>query len=224
MDITARLQHPGWMGVVLPLLLAIGATFSPDKVRASLLICAIAAATWTFHRTEYASKKLSRTLLAGAAFLILAAIIFLAGRKFDQSAQLVPTATTVQQPSVAVRVGKNGKWNSLDDTVYGPNGRAIENQGEINSKGLQLNPPNPVNRPPRPETAIIERISELYGESYDVRNSEDLQKWNAKVEKYLRVNCGTEVTTEFLAQHSLFEKRKVLYRYNEHLIQQAASH
>jgi len=42
---------------------------------------------------------------------------------------------------VAVRVEKGGKWISTDDTVYGSDGRAIENKGEINSRGLRVNPP-----------------------------------------------------------------------------------
>jgi hypothetical protein len=37
---------------------------------------------------------------------------------------------------VVVQVEKGAKWISTNDTIYAPNGKAIENKGEITSKGM----------------------------------------------------------------------------------------
>jgi len=52
----------------------------------------------------------------------------------------------IPQPSsneaVTVKVEKGAKWISTNDKVYAINGAtAIDNQGDISSKGLQVNPP-----------------------------------------------------------------------------------
>jgi hypothetical protein len=79
----AKLKHPAWVGIVLPIVLAIGATFSPEVLRALLLVAAVVAATWTFHKTEYASGKMRYTALALGVFLIFGIGIFFAGRALD---------------------------------------------------------------------------------------------------------------------------------------------
>jgi hypothetical protein len=97
MHIINRLKHPSWVGIVLPLALAIGSTFSPAGLRATLLVLAVMAATWTFHYTELGGKKLKRTAPVGLALAVLALLIFLMGRRFDQSARGIPTAENQQQ-------------------------------------------------------------------------------------------------------------------------------
>jgi hypothetical protein len=91
MQIVNRLAHPGWVGVVLPILLAVGATFSPDAIRGLLLLSAIVAATWTFHKTGYAGQSFKKTGVAFAVFLFIAIGIFTGGHILDvRSRALAP--------------------------------------------------------------------------------------------------------------------------------------
>ncbi len=52
------------------------------------------------------------------------------------SSQSSPT-----QGHVGVHVGRGATWISTDDKVYEPDGIGVENEGEIISKDLQVNPP-----------------------------------------------------------------------------------
>src|SRR5262245_34863821 len=97
----SQLKHPGWLGVVLPIALAIGSTFTPQTVRGLLLLAAVAAATATFHRTEYGARKFRRSAVAMAVFLTVAVLIFVVGYMFD--ARSKPSQSPIQ---VAVRSGE----------------------------------------------------------------------------------------------------------------------
>ena len=77
------LAHPGWVGVVLPLALAVGSTFSPDVIRGVLLIAAVIGATWTFHRTAFAGGSLKRTGIASLVLLVAALGVFALGHALD---------------------------------------------------------------------------------------------------------------------------------------------
>ncbi len=71
------------IGVVFPLALAIGSTFSPQIIRGLLLVLAVAAATWTFHRTEFAAERSIFTGIAFVVFLMVACGVWFAGRTMD---------------------------------------------------------------------------------------------------------------------------------------------
>jgi hypothetical protein len=86
MDLT-KLKHPGWVGVVLPLALAIGSTLTPGTVRVWLLVAAVVAAIWIFHTTEFASRNLRKTLPAAGILLAIAVALFFVGRAFDSHAR-----------------------------------------------------------------------------------------------------------------------------------------
>jgi hypothetical protein len=103
MQLLEKLQHPGWVGVVLPFALAIGSTFTPGTVRVLLLLGAIAAATWVFYNTKLGAKSIGRTSVSFFVFLLVAGVVFFEGRRFDAS-QVSPTQVTVtkvpeQQPA-----------------------------------------------------------------------------------------------------------------------------
>jgi hypothetical protein len=83
--IVSRFQHPGWVGVFLPLILAIGSTFTPGGLRVVLLVGAVVAATWIFHCTEYAGRSPKKTGPFFCFLLLIAICIFFLGRRFDAS-------------------------------------------------------------------------------------------------------------------------------------------
>lgn len=102
MDFT-RLRHAAWTGVVLPLALAVVATFSPDLVRGGLLIAAIITATLTFFNTEFAARRIWPTLIACGVFAALANAVFIAGHVLDARAKTAEHARNVppgQAPSL----------------------------------------------------------------------------------------------------------------------------
>jgi hypothetical protein len=86
----SRLKHPAWTGVVLPMVLAIGSTFSPDALRVILLVTAVIATTWTFYVTEYGGRKFKKTALVAAGSIIAALAIFAGGHTFDAKAKVIP--------------------------------------------------------------------------------------------------------------------------------------
>lgn len=103
----AKLQHPGWWGLVVPIGLAIGSTFTPGTVRSILLILMIGAVGWTIHNTEFGAKRWKVTGLAAGICAILAVLIFFLGRAMDarqkpkeQSARVMP-APGPSPPTVA---------------------------------------------------------------------------------------------------------------------------
>lgn len=80
---TKSLGHPWWVGVVLPLVLATAATFTPDVIRGILLVFAVAASTITFGKTEFANR---RPFVISLAFIVFAAVAvgaFLGGHALD---------------------------------------------------------------------------------------------------------------------------------------------
>jgi hypothetical protein len=95
MGFSDRLQHPGWVGVILPLVLTIGSTFTPGKLRAALLVVAVISATWVFSRTPLGRERLWRPIVAFCVFLIIALGIFIVGQRFDSPA---PNTVAVQLP------------------------------------------------------------------------------------------------------------------------------
>lgn len=158
MHIIKQLQHPGWVGVVLPLLLAIASTFTPATLRAILLVLAVTAATWTFHYTELGGKKLKRTITAGLVLTALASLVFIMGRRSDQSARTVPApspqvTTTPVQPAPQPETGGIIRNNKLHDSGgFGlvnkePKSTIEGNDVYRNKQGGILNDPPPPKKP-----------------------------------------------------------------------------
>ena len=119
MGIANRLQHPGWAEILLPIALAIGSTFSPRPLRFVLLISGVAAATWIFHTTKYAGRKLYKTIPAAAVFLVIATIVFWVGRTTE--AKTPPTNPSIQQPQSATSHPDNlgpPTWLYVLSTVF----------------------------------------------------------------------------------------------------------
>jgi hypothetical protein len=67
----------------MPIVLAVGSTFSPDALRVVLLIAAVVAATWTFRRTEFSGTGLARTIVACLLFAVFALGVFVLGHVLD---------------------------------------------------------------------------------------------------------------------------------------------
>jgi hypothetical protein len=150
MGISARLQHPGWLGLIVPLILAIGSTFSPSSLRVILLVAAVVAATWVFHKTEYADGKLSKTIPAAFTFLFIASVIFLVGHRFDtritsgtappQSSSPPPPPTINQPtPTVAQNTDTSRKENKKPD-IKKPTPISPSNQEQSGKDNVQTGP------------------------------------------------------------------------------------
>jgi hypothetical protein len=109
MGIGRRVQHPGWVGLILPLLLTIGSTFAAGALRVTLLIAAVIAATWVFSRTEIGTGKAWKSVVAFCVFVVIALGIFVLGRRFDASRSYhnvaqnsPPSSQEPQQPPPSV--------------------------------------------------------------------------------------------------------------------------
>jgi len=96
---TTKFRHPAWGVVVLPLALAVGATFTPEVIRGLLLIAAVIAATWTFYKTEFANRRKKHTAVAGFLFLLVAGLVFILGHSLDSSAKAAQTKKEALLPS-----------------------------------------------------------------------------------------------------------------------------
>jgi hypothetical protein len=98
MLVLTKLKHPAWTGVILPLALAVGATFSPDILRVVLLPAMVLAITWTFYLTEFGRRNFKKTALVGVGSIVLAFAIFAGGRILDErAARPAPIAPTIDQ-------------------------------------------------------------------------------------------------------------------------------
>jgi len=98
---SSDLRHPAWRGVVLPLILAIGSTFSPDILRVILLAAAVIAVTWTFYLTKYGGRNFKKTALVGVGSIVLAFAIFAGGRILDAGAtKFAPIPSTNDQNAI----------------------------------------------------------------------------------------------------------------------------
>src|ERR1035438_374136 len=93
----SRLQHPGWWGLVVPIGLAIGSTFTPETVRGVLLVAMIGAVAYTVHNTEFGARRWKVTGVAAGICAVLAIPIFFLGHAMDarqkpkeQIARVVP--------------------------------------------------------------------------------------------------------------------------------------
>jgi hypothetical protein len=86
MSVLSKLSHPAWTGLILPLALGVGSTFSPNIVRLILLAAMIVAITWTFYLTEFGGKNFKKTVLLGVLSTVLAIAVFALGRRLDARA------------------------------------------------------------------------------------------------------------------------------------------
>ncbi|SRR6266550_5231420 len=101
MSDSSKLRQPAWTGVVFPLILAIGSTFSPDKLRVILLAAAVIAVTWTFYLTKYCARNFKKTALVGVGSIVLAFAIFAGGRILDAGAtKFAPIPSTNDQNAI----------------------------------------------------------------------------------------------------------------------------
>lgn len=97
----AKLQHPGWWGLIVPIGLALTATFTPDTVRGVLLLAMVGAVAWTVHHTEFAARRWKITSIAAGICAILAIPIFVAGHALDarqKRKELTPVAKLTPTP------------------------------------------------------------------------------------------------------------------------------
>ena len=119
MSDSSKLRQPAWTGVVLPLILAIGSTFSPDILRVILLAAAVIAVTWTFYLTKYSGRNFKKTALVGVGSIVLAFAIFAGGRILDAGAtKFAPIPPTIDQNAIDsncsnVVAGRDAKINCL---------------------------------------------------------------------------------------------------------------
>jgi hypothetical protein len=138
MGIIERIQHPGWVGVILPLLLAIGSTFTPGMLRVVLLVVAVIAATWVFKRTELGKEGVWKTGLAALLFVAVAVGIFFLGHRFDaqgpQIGQLSsspnkPTTTQEASPVAAAPQAASPQGKVLQESKHKPKSSRTEERG-----------------------------------------------------------------------------------------------
>jgi|ERR1022692_229149 hypothetical protein len=116
MQIINRLAHPGWVGVVLPLGLAIGSTFTPGTWRGALLIAAIVAVAWTIHNTEFGGKNWRRTGIAVAIATVIAIGVFFIGRIVDARPKPKESAVVMPAPSPPLSVVEKNVTSNLGQT------------------------------------------------------------------------------------------------------------
>jgi hypothetical protein len=94
----SKFKHRAWTGIILPLALAIGATFSPDVLRVILLAAMVIAITWTFYLTEFGGRNFKKAALVGVVSIFLAFAIFAGGRILDARAiRIGPISPTIDQ-------------------------------------------------------------------------------------------------------------------------------
>ena len=112
-DFVNRLRHPGWLALIFPIVLAIGATFPVGKFRLVLLVSAVVLATWFFSRTEYGREKSTRTGIAAAIFVLAAVGLFFLGRRVDSPIKSAVVQTyTVPPPKPAISPNQGPKQNT----------------------------------------------------------------------------------------------------------------
>lgn len=120
-QIVNRVRHPDWVAVVLPLALAIGSTFTPGTLRVWLLVAAVGAATWIFYNTELGAKNIVRTIVASFVFLLIAAAIFLTGRRYDASrASITTQSPSASQNSSVQEASKQASSQVPTSTPHSP--------------------------------------------------------------------------------------------------------
>jgi len=87
MEFFNRLRHPAWGILFVPIMLAIGATISPQAFRVVLVIALVIVGTWTFYRTEYAERDFLKTAMAGVGFMVFALLVLAGGHALDLRAK-----------------------------------------------------------------------------------------------------------------------------------------
>jgi hypothetical protein len=155
-------------------------------------------------------SRFKRNSIASAIVVILLAVgipQFISQWKAEH--EEVSSSLSHQDP-VAVEIEKGGKWISTDDIVYGPDGRAIENHGEIDSKGLQVNPTNPASPPVTHDRVVLNQLFKFIEEGVDLRQESDFKSWNTKVGQYISNNVDTSLAAKFVEAPGMGAKRRVL--------------
>lgn len=164
------------------------------------------------HWTHTLSKLRQRSLSFAIVALLLVVGIpqFISQWKAEHPKPVVtqeppmPSTTSPPQDHVAVRIEKGGKWHSIGDTIYAPNGTAIVNKGEITSKDLRINPPDP--------RTVSEQLDTIITASFEIGDS---SIWNRWAVDFLRENFNTKVASNFLSQPNLEKKRELLKKYRD---------
>jgi hypothetical protein len=124
-----------------------------------------------------------------------------------------------QLPIAAVNIGKGGKWISRCTVVNGfP---AISNNGQMDSKGLLVNPSESA-ASSKCDDSVIKQLGEFLQEW--PRNPDDLEKWNSKVVDYIRANCDAKSAKEFTDAVIVLDKRKAIVNCMNFLIQNMNPH
>jgi hypothetical protein len=96
----SQLKHSAWSGVVLPLVLAVGSTFTGSVLRTGLLIAAIITVSLTYHHTQHGGKRWSRTGWVAGSCALLAIGVFYIGQFVDARTKVASRNTATAAPVV----------------------------------------------------------------------------------------------------------------------------
>jgi hypothetical protein len=134
MDVS-KLYHPAWSGVVVPLMLAIGSTFTPATVRGVLLVAAVVSVAWTFHVTEFGGRQWKRTGVVVGLCVAAAIGVFFVGQVVDAASKPKPSVATIDTKTAiaseaALPVSKqhvgNGSESVAKNNAPQPKSHAIQ--------------------------------------------------------------------------------------------------
>ena len=171
----SNLKHPWWTGLVFPLVLAIGSTFSPSSVRVVLLIGAVLAATGTVYLTKYGGRKLTKTAPVAILSSVLALVVFAGGRIFESKPEPSPV-----QASGDMQQQEKSKEPGVQQHSEGPNGPNIVGNGNIVNYGnhVSINVNSPASLPQPTFQEESEDVSFSLGEHgfTDTQRISDLKK------------------------------------------------
>src|SRR5579863_4369075 len=123
MDLLSKLKHPAWGWLIVPLVLAIIATFTPSAVRVCLLVATVIAVASVYHQTAHGGKRWGRTGVVVGVCLVIAIGVFFLGRLVDARSNPKDTTTTTgnktpdhSTPAPEGAKGSQGKLSATDST------------------------------------------------------------------------------------------------------------
>lgn len=155
----SKLRHPGWLVVLLPVLLALPSTLTPGAARIVLLAVGVLAATIIYHLTEHGGKQPKRTAIALVVSTALAVVLFLLLGVIDtrlkpkEVARSIPPVPTRKDP--AQDQPSNTLTNHADakkPAIPQPNNEASKPE---HSRSKTANPPSPPQMNSAPSVGTI---------------------------------------------------------------------
>jgi hypothetical protein len=130
MAFLGKFKHP-WWGWPLSALAAFLATLAPELIRGLCLVFAAIVAIATFHQTEFAGKRLSRTIPAALVAIILAVGLFFGARYFDirfahsEEAKNFPPIPSPIAPNVTVKSSPTPSQPSVQKSKKPQQGKSL---------------------------------------------------------------------------------------------------